>query len=1180
MSRIPRQPAWPGWCLVRAWLTVTCCVAAQAAGQAAAPPEPIARWRLTPEHLSAGRTFRPLAGKLSATVVGPVRFRRDAPPALHMDGNSKARHRVDVTDDLAAARLPTEALSAEAWVLLDKTPKWGGFVGAMQDNGDYERGWILGHTGARFTFAVASRETGRLTYLKAARGLQTGYWYHVAGTYDGKELKLYVDGVLAGRSAEPGGRILYPPKAFYTLAAYRDDNELYTLAGRLEQVSVYDRALSAAEVRSLFRSRKGLFPHVEPEPPPAVRDWPTYMRDNRRSGAAPEALQLPLHLRWVHRARHAPQPAWPPPARQDYWHRKADLPARVTYDRAYHVVSVGEAVYVGSSADDKVVCLDARTGRTRWTFFAEGPVRLAPTIADGKVLFGSDDGFAYCLDAADGSLIWRHRLAPAERRIPGNGRIISMFPVRAGVVAADGAAHFCAGIFPVQGVYQGRVDLGTGRRLAVQRVESSPQGYMTRALGRLRVPTGRDPKGAVLSKARRRGKIAQPELPLPDYPYASITAGTVRIAGGEGLVAAFDPNDGSRLWSGEVSGRAYSLAAARGRLLVGTDKGEVYCFTPEAGPPSTVEAPDPVPPKWDAPATRRAAEGAERVLRTAGIRRGYGLLLGAGLAPLACELAERSELRIVLREPDAAKVASTRALLDAAGLYGRRIAVHHGPLQRLPYAGRLFNVVVADRRGTGRPGTPRAELLRVLVPGRGVAILGDGPGDVLRREPPAGGGQWTHTWGDPGNTACSGDRLVGGAMAVQWFGRPGPREMIDRHHRNTPPLAKDGRLFVPGDQVIFAVDASNGTLLWKAQVPHSRRLGVFLDCGSMALDDERLYVAVQDRCLALDVARGERRLALTMPQCVPGRKSLWGYVARVGDLVVGSGRKPNATYTETSRDADNALWHDHMKLVTSDYLFAVDRRGGPPRWTYRSGLIINPTIAIGDGRVYFVESGAPAALADKLGRMTMETFLPGPNHLVALDLKTGKAAWRKPLNLSNCRHIVYLSCAGGKLILSGNRYVDQRLWYWFYGIDAATGALRWERSHNTGFKPKGGHGEQNRHPTIVGETVYAWPLAYHLHTGEPVAGWRFSRHGHGCGNVSASAHCLFWRGANPWMWDLRPGGGPTPLNRVSRPGCFINVIPAGGLVLIPEASSGCTCNYPIQTSVALAPARVGGPPGR
>jgi hypothetical protein len=36
---------------------------------------------------------------------------------------------------------------------------------------------------------------------------------------------------------------------------------------------------------------------------------------------------------------------------------------------------------------------------------------------------------------------------------------------------------------------------------------------------------------------------------------------------------------------------------------------------------------------------------------------------------------------------------------------------------------------------------------------------------------------------------------------------------------------------------------------------------------------------------------------------------------------------------------------------------------------------------------------------------------------------------------------------------------------------------------------------------------------------------------------------------------------------------MINIVPACGLVLVPEASSGCSCEYPIQCSFALIPQR-------
>ena len=46
----------------------------------------------------------------------------------------------------------------------------------------------------------------------------------------------------------------------------------------------------------------------------------------------------------------------------------------MTFDRALHVAASGGLVYFGPSADHKIYCLEASTGRTKWVFFTEGPV--------------------------------------------------------------------------------------------------------------------------------------------------------------------------------------------------------------------------------------------------------------------------------------------------------------------------------------------------------------------------------------------------------------------------------------------------------------------------------------------------------------------------------------------------------------------------------------------------------------------------------------------------------------------------------------------------------------------------------------------------------------------------------------------------------------------------------------
>ena len=136
-------------------------------------------------------------------------------------------------------------------------------------------------------------------------------------------------------------------------------------------------------------------------------DWPTYRHDNARTGCAREELSVPMALQWIYTSVHPPSPAWSKPAERP--REGVILLHRVNFDYAFQVAAVGNVVYFGSSADNKVYALDATTGQERWSFFTGGPVRLAPTVWKDRVLFGSDDGFVYCLKAADGQLLWKKR---------------------------------------------------------------------------------------------------------------------------------------------------------------------------------------------------------------------------------------------------------------------------------------------------------------------------------------------------------------------------------------------------------------------------------------------------------------------------------------------------------------------------------------------------------------------------------------------------------------------------------------------------------------------------------------------------------------------------------------------------------------------------------------------------
>jgi len=1142
-------------------------------------------WSLLKSDHQSG-VFAPQAGTLSGNLHGEAKF-DDATGALLFDGRTT---RIAL-GELTAAKLPKQALTVEAWARVDAPKEWGGLVSAIQDNGSYERGWLLGYRQDRFCFAVASQKKNRLTYLTAKAPFASGAWYHLVGTYDGKHMRIYVDGRLSTESAAQSGPIAYPPKGFFDLGAYHDDNELYPLEGAMASLAIFDTCLSAEEIAARFKSGEKKIPQVAAEPDHIV-GWPTYRRDNRRSGAAPDDLPPPLKLAWSFHARHAPQPAWPPPAKQDFWHGKSNLQPRVVFDRAMHVVSDGQRIYFGSSACDKVTCLDLQDGSIVWEAFAGGPVRLAPTLHDGKVYFAADDAVATCLNATTGEVLWRQSLAPSDQRIAGNGRLISSWPIRTGVLIDQGQVRLAAGLFPNQGVWQFALDPQSGKVLQKAQINFSPQGYLERTPQGLTVAQGRSPRG-LIAKLERAGKTVSAALgAAPEkYPFAFIGAGDIRYAGGADEVAAFSASSGELLWKAPVAGHAYSLAVAGERLFVSTDQGVIHCFAPAAAlaaqPTAGIIRPETTPREESSTAL------GDTSLSLAREQASFCLIVGAEHLDLAVELSQRRPWKIAVLEEDGASVELARRRLDAAGLYGQ-ISVIEGSADSLPFAEGMFNLALAP---SASDATSLKEIARVLRPAGGVAILPGGdskrlaaankeaaecdarvveidsaPWLTLTRQPLAGAGEWTHMYGSPDNACNSGDTRVKGEFRMQWFGEPGPRLMLDRHHRTVPPLAKDGRLFVPADNRVIGVDAYNGSILWSREIPYSRRVAAMRDAGSMAVGDDALFVAAKTHCLAIDPASGEELHRTFAPASDRGPRE-WGYTATVDDLLLGSAVEPGASRTEHSRKQINETYWDHIPIVTSSALFAANSKTGKEQWRYEArGGIVNPTITVGGKRMYFVESKAADTLAQPRSRLA--ALLGDGASLVALDVSSGQEVWRRDVDLSMIEHHLYLAYSDDKLVLVGSKnkraLLRNTVWYDLFGFHAASGESLWQATQNQNQGAGGDHGEQDHHPAIVNGVVYQEPLAYDLATGKKIETWKFARGGHGCGTISACPSAFFFRAGNPTMCDLTTGE-KSRITQVSRPGCWINILPAGGMVLVPEASSGCTCNFPLQTSLGLWP---------
>jgi outer membrane protein assembly factor BamB len=119
--------------------------------------------------------------------------------------------------------------------------------------------------------------------------------------------------------------------------------------------------------------------------------------------------------------------------------------ARLSNGRVMQATAVEGAVFAVIPDTFRVVALDANTGKEKWRFSASSRVNVAPTIVGGRCVFGSRDGWVYCLDAERGGLIWKRRGAPLDHRIMLEDRLESMWPVIGGVLVREGAVYFVNG---------------------------------------------------------------------------------------------------------------------------------------------------------------------------------------------------------------------------------------------------------------------------------------------------------------------------------------------------------------------------------------------------------------------------------------------------------------------------------------------------------------------------------------------------------------------------------------------------------------------------------------------------------------------------------------------------------------------------------------------------------------
>jgi len=402
-----------------------------------------------------------------------------------------------------------------------------------------------------------------------------------------------------------------------------------------------------------------------------------------------------------------------------------------------------------------------------------------------------------------------------------------------------------------------------------------------------------------------------------------------------------------------------------------------------------------------------------------------------------------------------------------------------------------------------------------------------------------------------------------------------------------------------GEEEISAADAFNGTLLWKREIPGAVRVHVKADSGNLVVTHDGLYVAANDKCYKLDPETGATIREYKVPPSSDGSLRRWGYISVVGNILYGSAAKAmKEDYGAiVKRFVENGKWKniedvpeeyaDQYKrsrtqypepedlqmaaersgymygsmtsfasggeflqknavtnnLMTGDRVFAIDTETGELLWQREGQKIANITIAIGDGKIFYADSGISDEqksnalqkrrelidegvykeregvleelkekqefLAQKLkenpsyGQKAQVEYLINSlraelyreEHpegtltyddadvriVVALDAKTGEELWESPVDLTGCcGDKMGAAYSSGLLLFFGN-HGNHDAWRF------SQGGLKWRRI--TTLSAEDGRMVWSRalnyrtRPVIVADKIILEPQACDLHTG-------------------------------------------------------------------------------------------------
>ena len=153
-------------------------------------------------------------------------------------------------------KIKDKQITLEAWIYQEKpVPVWSGIFSCVWDSGSDEGGYALmsdGKSGLMFEFVP--RGYGALLPT-APDTITLKNWHHVAATYDGRKMRLYVDGEEKGGQVVESDGIDYDPSNNLSIGRFQDNDETVRWIGMIDEVRLWSVTRSPGQIKASMQRR-------------------------------------------------------------------------------------------------------------------------------------------------------------------------------------------------------------------------------------------------------------------------------------------------------------------------------------------------------------------------------------------------------------------------------------------------------------------------------------------------------------------------------------------------------------------------------------------------------------------------------------------------------------------------------------------------------------------------------------------------------------------------------------------------------------------------------------------------------------------------------------------------------------------------------------------------------------